>query len=188
MYLRVASSLILYSVITLVQPFPPVSPRKAAALTSRLQDSMRSEPEENYEVINRNPLRWLVLRLGLTEPAMTSPLNYGEFDGIFSCAYCGKDLFDSNAKYNSGTGWPSFWRTLDGSVQYQPESNALECKCKRCKSHLGHVFLDGPRPATVPSELLSTSPESDPRGTTGRYLPRYCMNGAALRYTPRTDN
>jgi peptide-methionine (R)-S-oxide reductase len=134
-----------------------------------------------------NPLRLSVLRLGLTEPAMTSPLNYGQYNGIFNCAYCGQVLFDSSAKYDSGTGWPSFWRTagLD-SVKYKRELNgSLECQCQRCSSHLGHVFLDGPRPSTVAADVLAGKPASDPERSDGQYLPRYCMNGAALTYTPR---
>jgi peptide-methionine (R)-S-oxide reductase len=134
-----------------------------------------------------NPLRLGVLRLGLTEPAMTSPLNYGQYNGMFNCAYCGQELFDSSAKYDSGTGWPSFWRTaVPDSVKYKRELNgSLECQCQRCSSHLGHVFLDGPRPVTVAADVLAGKPASDPERSDGRYLPRYCMNGAALTYTPR---
>ena len=134
-----------------------------------------------------NPLRLAVLRLGLTEPAMTSPLNYGTYNGIFTCAYCGVALFDSTAKYDSGTGWPSFWRTaVPEAVAYQRDLTGLECHCAHCDSHLGHVFLDGPRPSTVPFDLLRDSPESDPRGAReDAPLPRYCINGAALNYRAR---
>ena len=134
-----------------------------------------------------NPLRLAVLRLGLTEPAMTSPLNYGTYNGIFTCAYCGAALFDSTAKYDSGTGWPSFWRTaVPQAVAYQRDLTGLECHCAHCDSHLGHVFLDGPRPSTVPFDLLRDSPESDPRGAReDAPLPRYCINGAALNYRAR---
>jgi peptide-methionine (R)-S-oxide reductase len=145
--------------------------------------------EPDFKVQTWNPLRLLVLRLGLTEPAATSPLNYGKYDGEFTCAYCGQVLFDSTAKYDSGSGWPSFWRTAtDNSVQYKSELDGrLECRCKRCSSHLGHIFLDGPRPGTVESELLESSPPSDPRAKSlsSNYLPRFCINGAALRYQER---
>jgi peptide-methionine (R)-S-oxide reductase len=134
-----------------------------------------------------NPLRLAVLRLGLTEPMMTSPFNYGSTyqDGVFQCAYCGHELFAGSAKYDSGSGWPSFWRTRqDGSISYKMEGDGrLECKCQNCNSHLGHVFLDGPKPSTVDATLLRESPETDPRGRSGLYLPRYCINGAALTYT-----
>ena len=134
-----------------------------------------------------NPLRLGVLRLGLTEPAMTSPLNYGKYDGAFNCAYCGQTLFDSTAKFDSGSGWPSFWRTATAdSVHYQRESDGrLECQCNTCRSHLGHVFLDGPRTSTFAVEVLAAAPESDPRMRGNMYLPRFCMNGAALTYKPR---
>ena len=114
-----------------------------------------------------NPLLLGVLRLGLTELAMTSPLNYGKYDGEFNCAYCGQTLFDSMAKFDSGSGWPSFWRTATAdSVHYKSELDGrLECQCKKCRSHLGHVFLDGPRPSTVAPEVLAAAPESDPRST-----------------------
>ena len=143
-------------------------------------DGSSSSSEEGFEVKTRNPLRLAVLRLGLTEPAWTSPLNYGKKDGIFKCAYCGNTLFDSDSKYDSGSGWPSFWRSKDdGSIDYKMEFDGrLECRCGTCKSHLGHVFLDGPRPDDVSQELLQESPEKDPRSrrADGR-LPRFCVNG-----------
>jgi peptide-methionine (R)-S-oxide reductase len=145
---------------------------------------------KDYTVQTWNPLRLAVLRLGLTEPAATSPLNYGKFNGSFTCAYCDNLLFDSTAKYDSGTGWPSFWRSADAaSVNYKVEFGGnLECRCRRCTSHLGHVFLDGPTPTSVEADVLATCPETDPRGKTGRYLPRFCMNGAALKFRERTSS
>ena len=149
----------------------------------------RTDDEEDYQIQTRNPLRLAVLRLGLTEPAATSPLNYGKYDGDFKCAYCGQMLFDSNSKYDSGSGWPSFWRSkFEGAVAYKMEMDGrLECKCKRCNSHLGHLFLDGPRPSTVDPEVLNSSPPSDPRSKSGNYLPRYCINGAALTFSKRSE-
>lgn len=114
-------------------------PRFAPAATSHNRRSMclpsaPSEDTEPYQVQTWNPFRLLVLRLGVTEWPATSPLNYGKYDGKFSCAYCGKVLFDSNAKYDSGSGWPSFWRSDDeGSIKYRLElDNRLECRCGRC--------------------------------------------------------
>jgi len=145
--------------------------------------SDNGDTKESYDVKTRNPLRLLVLRLGLTEPAWTSPLNYQKKEGTFNCAYCGQKLFDSASKYDSGSGWPSFWRTInDGALSYKMEFDGrLECRCGRCSSHLGHVFLDGPRETDVPQDLLAASPASDPRGKSqnGR-LPRFCINGASL--------
>jgi peptide-methionine (R)-S-oxide reductase len=134
-----------------------------------------------------NPFRLAILRLGFTEPAMTSPLNYGKYDGTFRCAYCNHTLFDSNAKFNSGTGWPSFWRTYDAdAVALRREwDGRLECRCANCQSHLGHVFLDGPLPREVDSAVLRTAPDTDPRSS---YLPRFCINDGALTYQPRRSN
>ena len=150
--------------------------------------SDQSTEIEALEMKTWNPLRLAVLKLGFTEPAWTSPLNYGKKDGKFNCAYCGQELFDSDSKYDSGSGWPSFWRSIeDGAVDYKMEFDGrLECRCGKCKSHLGHVFLDGPRKDDVPQDLLSESPASDPRSRRedGR-LPRFCVNGASLRYNAR---
>jgi hypothetical protein len=79
-----------------------------------------------------NPFRLAVLRLGLTEPMNTSPFNYGRYNGTFHCAYCGHALFDSNAKYDSGSGWPSFWRSLqEGAISYRRDLDRMECQCGR---------------------------------------------------------
>lgn len=143
--------------------------------------------KKDYEVQTWNPLRLLVLRLGLTEPVSTSPLNYGKYNGKFTCAYCGHSLFDSDAKYDSKSGWPSFWRSdAEDSIEYKMEFDGrLECRCGRCSSHLGHVFLDGPQPTDVDGQVLASAPASDPRGKVSTYLPRFCINGAALNYKER---
>jgi peptide-methionine (R)-S-oxide reductase len=152
------------------------------------KNSESENTKDEFKVQTWNPFRLLVLRLGLTEPAMTSPLNYGKYapDDSFHCAYCGAPLFPANAKYDSGSGWPSFWRSLDeNSVSYKREwDNRLECRCQRCSSHLGHVFMDGPRPEMVAVDVLQSSPVTDPRSTVGTYLPRFCINGAALIHRP----
>lgn len=152
------------------------------------KNNNEDDTDNDFTVQTWNPLRLLVLRLGLTEPAMTSPLNYGTYqpDDAFACAYCGAPLFQANAKYDSGSGWPSFWRSYDpNAISYKREwDNRLECRCQRCSSHLGHVFLDGPRPETVAADVLQSSPVTDPRSTAGTYLPRFCVNGAALVHRP----
>jgi peptide-methionine (R)-S-oxide reductase len=104
------------------------------------------------------PDAFAVLRQAGTERAGTSPLNAEHRAGIFACAGCARELFSSAAKFDSGTGWPSFWQPLDGAVETAPDGGRTEVKCSRCGGHLGHVFTDGPAPTGL----------------------RYCMNGVAL--------
>lgn len=86
----------------------------------------------------KNPLRLAVLKLGMTELKWTSPLNYEKRSGTYECASCSTVLFDSTGKYDSGSGWPSFWRTDSGNVAYKREwDGRIECSCKSCGGHLG---------------------------------------------------
>jgi peptide-methionine (R)-S-oxide reductase len=104
-----------------------------------------------------------------TEYAGTSPLNDEKRDGTFVCAACSAPLFDSRAKYESGSGWPSFWQALPEALATKTDFKALyprtEYHCAHCGGHQGHVFSDGPKP-------------------TGK---RYCNNGLSLRFIPRSE-
>ncbi len=112
------------------------------------------------------PEQYDVLRAAGTETPFSSPLNDEHRAGVFGCAGCGLDLFSSTTKFDSGTGWPSFFAALDNAVLKRPDDSLgmtrTEVLCRRCGSHLGHVFDDGPQPTGL----------------------RYCMNGVALRFRP----
>ena len=112
------------------------------------------------------PERYHVLREAGTERPFTSPLNTEHRRGTFACAGCALPLFSSTTKFESGTGWPSFYRPLPNAVTERSDRSLLmdrtEVLCHRCGGHLGHVFPDGPKPTGL----------------------RYCMNGLALRFRP----
>ncbi len=114
-----------------------------------------------------NPEQYKVMRGHGTERACTSPLNAEKRPGRYDCAGCGQALFGTGAKFESGTGWPSFYEPIDGDAVATTEDRAYgmlrtEVHCSNCGSHLGHVFPDGPPP-------------------TGQ---RYCMNGVSLDFKP----
>jgi peptide-methionine (R)-S-oxide reductase len=115
------------------------------------------------------PAQYDVLRQEATEPPGSSPLLNEHREGIFVCAGCELPLFKSETKYDSGTGWPSFWSPIEGAIGTRTDKKLwmerTELHCRRCGGHLGHVFKDGPQPTGL----------------------RYCMNGLALKFVPKTS-
>ena len=113
------------------------------------------------------PEQFRVLREHGTERAGTSPLNGEKRDGTFRCAGCGEPLFESAAKYDSGSGWPSFYQPKDGAVGETVDRSHLmtrtEVHCDKCGGHLGHVFEDGPRPTGLRSCIIGAALEFEPK-------------------------
>lgn len=138
------------------------------------QPAQAAQPRRVYEV-TRTEAEWRkllsseqfhVLRQAGTERPFSSPLDKEKRAGVFQCAGCALPLFSSSTKFNSGTGWPSFWQPLDKAVDEDVDRTfgmrRVEVLCHRCGGHLGHVFDDGPKPTGL----------------------RYCMNGLALKFIP----
>ena len=125
----------------------------------------KSEQEWRAEL---TPDQYRVLREKGTERAFTGEHNDNKAKGVYTCAACGQELFSSEAKYDSGSGWPSFYAPIDEEKVDEERDTThgmirTEVLCSRCESHLGHVFDDGPQP-------------------TGQ---RYCMNSVSLKFEPK---
>lgn len=141
----------------------------SAGKTDEKQFEITKSDEEWKKLLT--PEQYYVLRQHGTEHAFSSPLDKNYAPGIYHCAGCDLPLFSSETKYDSGTGWPSFWKPLDNAVGTSEDRSFFfmvrtEVHCRRCGGHLGHVFEDGPPPTGL----------------------RYCMNGVALKFVPKEQS
>jgi peptide-methionine (R)-S-oxide reductase len=129
---------------------------------------MHKKPDDEWRK-QLTPAQYKVLREHGTEPPGSSPLNREHRSGTFMCAACGQPLFSSSTKFDSGTGWPSFFKPLDKAVATSVDDSLFvrrtEVHCGNCEGHLGHVFPDGPEPTGL----------------------RFCMNGVALNFEPKDE-
>jgi peptide-methionine (R)-S-oxide reductase len=152
---------ILFVAVTTVGLAPAVAWLSSPSATPASYPVVKTDEEWRSEL---TPQAYAVLRGHGTERAFTSPLNAEKRHGMYLCAACGQALFSSAAKFESGTGWPSFTAPLDSGIGTSVDRSYFmvrtEVHCARCGSHLGHVFDDGPRPTGL----------------------RYCMNGVALTF------
>ncbi|MEO1206609.1 MAG: peptide-methionine (R)-S-oxide reductase MsrB [Pseudomonadota bacterium] len=137
---------------------------KSASAVEKGQFPVTKSPEEWRKLLT--PEQFYVLRDHGTERAFSSPLDKVYSSGLYNCAGCGQALFKSDTKFDSGTGWPSFFKPIEGAVGTTVDKSFFmtrtEVHCSNCGGHLGHVFPDGPQP-------------------TGQ---RYCMNGVSLEFVP----
>ena len=135
-------------------------------MNKETKESFAVEKSQDEWRQDLTPEQYRVLREHGTERTGTSPLNAEKRVGLFHCAGCGQPLYRSDRKFESGSGWPSFWEPIEGAIRTSTDRSHFmtrtEVHCSKCGGHLGHVFEDGPQPTGL----------------------RYCMNGAALDFEP----
>ncbi len=153
-----------------IAPFAALAPSALLGVHDHSPSTVDAlKREADYWASKVSPAAWRILFEEATERPGSSPLNQEKREGTFVCAACYLPLFKSEWKYESGTGWPSFYEMLDGHLGFKRDFKLVwprkEYHCARCGGHQGHVFDDGPRPTGL----------------------RYCNNGLALRFVPSDE-
>jgi peptide-methionine (R)-S-oxide reductase len=159
-------ALALFGALALVASVAPTPAAAKKGTTAVIEKVVKSDEEWKKELSSE---QYNVLRKEGTERAFTSPLNNIHEKGTFVCAACGLTLYSTDQKFDSGTGWPSFWAPIDPAhIVTKVDRSFIQIRtevlCARCGGHLGHVFDDGPKPTGL----------------------RYCMNGVAMKFIPAT--
>ena len=152
-------------IVAIMTSLTPAQDQPLQAADATADKVLKSEAEWKQQL---TPEQYYVFRRKGTERPFASPLNNVHDHGVFKCAACARELFSSDAKFDSGTGWPSFYQPISNNavhteVDHSFFSARTEVLCARCGGHLGHVFEDGPKPTGL----------------------RYCMNGVALKFEKR---
>ena len=157
-------SFTLTSALALIAGAASLRPAGAAGDKVQTYEITRTPAEWKKQL---TPAQYYVLREHGTERAGTSPLDKTYDPGIYNCAACDLPVYSSETKFNSGTGWPSFWKEIDGAVGTTIDKTLwmqrTEVHCRRCGGHLGHIFEDGPKPTGL----------------------RHCLNGVALKFVAK---
>lgn len=153
-----------FAIGTVVAGLGFTASKLAAGESESMTYEVTKTPEEWRKLLT--PEQFYVLRKHGTERSHTSPLDKVYSAGVYKCAGCGQEVFSSETKFNSGTGWPSFYAPIEGHVGTSTDRSFFmvrtEVHCSRCGGHLGHVFNDGPKPTGL----------------------RYCINGVAMNFDP----